>query len=427
MRVAQKFAGYSLAEADNLRKAMGKKSARSWPRPARRSSRGAATTGYDDARQAAVRHHRAVRRLRVQQEPQLRLRPRHLPDGVPQGALPGRVLRLPADERQEQPRQGGRVPVRVPLGGHQGAHPRHQPVGASTSPRSRADRGARRRRRCRSAARARSRSGCRPCATSAKALVELLLAERDRERCVHLVPRLRRAGARAGAQQADGRVADQGRRVRLGSAIRAAACSASFEQIIDITVDRRRERDRGVMSLFGDWGDDARRRHGRRASTSARRSPTSSSTRASACKAEKEMLGLYVSDHPLFGVEAALSARSSTVIADLAELERRRPGARRRRRSPVWPGSSRSGRPDGRVRARGPRGLDRGDGVPAHAAGAGPQARGRRDRRRQGPARQARRVAVRPDLPGRRGALGAQRGPGAAAAAAHCPATPSTS
>ena len=28
MRVAQKFAGYSLAEADNLRKAMGKKSAR---------------------------------------------------------------------------------------------------------------------------------------------------------------------------------------------------------------------------------------------------------------------------------------------------------------------------------------------------------------------------------------------------------------
>ena len=49
------------------------------------------------ARQAAVRRHRAVRRLRVQQEPHLRLRPRHLPDGVPQGALPGRVLRLPAD------------------------------------------------------------------------------------------------------------------------------------------------------------------------------------------------------------------------------------------------------------------------------------------------------------------------------------------
>ena len=30
---------------------------------------------------------------------------------------------------------------------------------------------------------------------------------------------------------------------------------ASFEQILDTTLERRRERDRGVMSLFGDWGD----------------------------------------------------------------------------------------------------------------------------------------------------------------------------
>ena len=99
MRVAQKFAGYSLAEADNLRKAMGKKIARGDGQGARRRSRPAARrTGYGhDARQAAVRRHRAVRRLRLQQEPHLRLRPDHLPDGVPQGALPGRVLRLPAD------------------------------------------------------------------------------------------------------------------------------------------------------------------------------------------------------------------------------------------------------------------------------------------------------------------------------------------
>ena len=48
------------------------------------------------ARHPAVRHHRAVRRLRVQQEPRLRLRPRRLPDRVPQGAPPGRVPRLPA-------------------------------------------------------------------------------------------------------------------------------------------------------------------------------------------------------------------------------------------------------------------------------------------------------------------------------------------
>ena len=38
-------------------------------------------------RQDAVRHHRALRRLRVQQEPQLRVRADHLPDGVPEDAL----------------------------------------------------------------------------------------------------------------------------------------------------------------------------------------------------------------------------------------------------------------------------------------------------------------------------------------------------
>ena len=55
-------------------------------------------------------------------------------------------------------------------------------------------------------------------------LVELLLAERDANGPFDSLPRLRRAGARAGAQQAHGRVADQGRRVRLRSAIRARAC-----------------------------------------------------------------------------------------------------------------------------------------------------------------------------------------------------------
>ena len=49
MRVAQKFAGYSLAEADNLRKAMGKKSARSWPRSGRRSRPAPNATGYGQA------------------------------------------------------------------------------------------------------------------------------------------------------------------------------------------------------------------------------------------------------------------------------------------------------------------------------------------------------------------------------------------
>ena len=70
MRVAQKFAGYSLAEADNLRKACGKKI-----RELMAKERAKFVDGCErhrlrrDARHAAVRHHRAVRRLRLQQEP----------------------------------------------------------------------------------------------------------------------------------------------------------------------------------------------------------------------------------------------------------------------------------------------------------------------------------------------------------------------
>ncbi len=130
MRVAQKFAGYSLAEADNLRKAMGKKSPRGHGRsPSRVRGRRRTVRLRPGARQAAVRRHREVRGLRVQQEPHLRVRARHLPDGVSQGALPGRVLRLPAVEREEQPRQGGRLPLGRAQCRHQGADTRHQPFG----------------------------------------------------------------------------------------------------------------------------------------------------------------------------------------------------------------------------------------------------------------------------------------------------------
>ena len=38
---------------------------------------------------------------------------------------------------------------------------------------------------------------------------------------------------------------------------------------------------------------------------------------------EKEMLGLYVSDHPLFGVEAALRRKVDCSIAEALERERR--------------------------------------------------------------------------------------------------------
>ena len=166
MRVAQKLAGYSLAEADNLRKAWARSPRGDRQRAGQVHRRGRAHRLRRHARHAAVRHHRAVRRLRLQQEPRLRLRAGRLPDGLPQGPLPGRVPRLPAHQRQEQPREGGDLHRRVPVDGHPGAHARHQPVGhrlRRAAPRATCPTAS----PCRSAAPARSRSACRRCATSA--------------------------------------------------------------------------------------------------------------------------------------------------------------------------------------------------------------------------------------------------------------------
>jgi DNA polymerase-3 subunit alpha len=89
----------------------------------------------------------------------------------------------------------------------------------------------------------------------------------------------------------------------------------AFEEIVDTTVARRRERDIGVMSLFGDVEEGPGGFNERRAITDAE---FDKRTRLSF---EKEMLGLYVSDHPLMGAEASLQRKCDGVLADLAELE----------------------------------------------------------------------------------------------------------
>jgi DNA polymerase-3 subunit alpha len=90
-----------------------------------------------------------------------------------------------------------------------------------------------------------------------------------------------------------------------------------FEQIVDRTLARRREREQGVMSLFGEAPggeavfDDAR--------VPVADREFDKTTRLAF---EKEMLGLYLSDHPLKGVEAALSRHADVTIAELREQSR---------------------------------------------------------------------------------------------------------
>ncbi len=88
-----------------------------------------------------------------------------------------------------------------------------------------------------------------------------------------------------------------------------------FEQVVDRTLARRREAEAGMVSLFGDAAtggssfDDARVPI-----------PDAEQDKAERLRHEREMLGLYLSDHPLMGLEPALRRHVDCTIADVADL-----------------------------------------------------------------------------------------------------------
>jgi DNA polymerase III subunit alpha len=87
-----------------------------------------------------------------------------------------------------------------------------------------------------------------------------------------------------------------------------------LEQVVDRTLARRREADQGVLSLFGE-------RMGGEALFDDSRVPIPDQEFDKHTKLafEKEMLGLYVSDHPLVGAETALRRHADCTILDLRE------------------------------------------------------------------------------------------------------------
>jgi len=88
-----------------------------------------------------------------------------------------------------------------------------------------------------------------------------------------------------------------------------------YEQIIDRTVERRKNEAMGVMSLFGEAepGDSGY-------SDLPTIEPKELDKKVKLAF-EKEMLGLYVSDHPLMGSEAALRRRTDGTVTELLEAE----------------------------------------------------------------------------------------------------------
>ena len=88
-----------------------------------------------------------------------------------------------------------------------------------------------------------------------------------------------------------------------------------FEQIVDTTISRRRERERGVMSLFGEASEED-------GGWSERIPiPDLQFDKSDQLRFEKEMLGLYISDHPLMGVQSALRRKVDCGIAELQGRE----------------------------------------------------------------------------------------------------------
>ena len=87
-----------------------------------------------------------------------------------------------------------------------------------------------------------------------------------------------------------------------------------FEQVLDRTLARRKEADQGVLSLFGASGGGAELFDDTRVPV-----PDQEFDKHSKLVFEKEMLGLYVSDHPLVGAEAALRRYTDCSILDLRE------------------------------------------------------------------------------------------------------------
>ena len=87
-----------------------------------------------------------------------------------------------------------------------------------------------------------------------------------------------------------------------------------YEAIVDMTVRKRREHEAGVMSLFGEQTEGP--------SFDDRPEPNESEyERMRLLAHEKEMLGLYISDHPLNGLEPRIRRSADGTVGDLLALQ----------------------------------------------------------------------------------------------------------
>ena len=170
MQIAQVLSGYTLGEADMLRRAMGKKIKAEMDAQRERFVNGAVERELTpEPGQLHLRPAGEIRRLRLQQEPCGGLCADRLSDRLVQGALSGGVSGRLDDLRQEPDRQARRIPRRGAAPGHRGRAAVDQALGR------RFRRRARRRRQARDPLRALGDQGRRRGAGG----VDRALARRD--------------------------------------------------------------------------------------------------------------------------------------------------------------------------------------------------------------------------------------------------------
>ena len=89
-----------------------------------------------------------------------------------------------------------------------------------------------------------------------------------------------------------------------------------LENVVDRTLERRRERDLGITTLFAAFEEEQADPGWGGAKVAI---PDTEFDKAQRLAFEKEMLGLYVSDHPLMGYEAALARHTDSTLSDMRE------------------------------------------------------------------------------------------------------------
>ncbi len=93
-----------------------------------------------------------------------------------------------------------------------------------------------------------------------------------------------------------------------------------YEEIVDRTLERRREHDAGVVSLFASLETET---EGQTTGFGDTRIPIADTEfdKSQRLAFEKEMLGLYISDHPLMGLEGSLGRLTDCTLAELRDID----------------------------------------------------------------------------------------------------------